>query len=60
MGSVLFLLIDCKSTIISKKKKKKRLNKNKQTKPPGFPGSPVVQTLHFHCSGLGFDPWSGK
>ena len=32
MGSVLFLLIDCKSTIISKKKKKKKglIKTNKQ------------------------------
>ena len=25
-----------------------------------FPGGPVVKTLHFHCRGRGFDPWSGK
>ena len=25
-----------------------------------FPGGPVVKTLHFHCRGCGFDPWSGK
>ena len=25
-----------------------------------FPGGPVVKTLHFHCRGLGFDPWSGS
>ena len=25
-----------------------------------FPGSPVVQTLHFHCVGPRFDPWLGK
>ena len=25
-----------------------------------FSGGPVVKTLHFHCSGCGFDPWSGK
>ena len=25
-----------------------------------FPGSPVVQTLHFHCRGHGFEPWLGK
>ena len=24
-----------------------------------FPGGPVVRTLHFHCRGLGFDPWLG-
>ena len=24
------------------------------------PGGPVVKTLHFHCRGLGFYPWSGK
>ena len=23
-----------------------------------FPGSPVVKTLCFHCTGHGFDPWS--
>ena len=21
-----------------------------------FPGGPVVETLHFHCRGCGFDP----
>ena len=26
----------------------------------GFPGGPVVKTLHFHCRGRGFDPWSGN
>ena len=26
----------------------------------GFPGCPVVKILHFHCRGLGFDPWLGK
>ena len=26
----------------------------------GFPGSPVVRTGHFHCQGLGFDPWLGN
>ena len=25
-----------------------------------FPGGPVVKALHFHCGGLGFDPWSGN
>ena len=25
-----------------------------------FSGGPVVKTLHFHCRGCGFDPWSGK
>ena len=25
-----------------------------------FPGGPVVKTLHFHCRGYGFDPWSGN
>ena len=24
-----------------------------------FPGGPVVNALCFHCSGHGFDPWSG-
>ena len=24
-----------------------------------FPGGPVVKTLHFHCRGHRFDPWSG-
>ena len=23
-----------------------------------FPGGPVVETLRFHCSGHGFNPWS--
>lgn len=23
-----------------------------------FPGSPVVTTLHFHCKGSGFNPYS--
>ena len=22
-----------------------------------FPGGPLVRTLHFHCQGLGFNPW---
>ena len=22
-----------------------------------FPCGPVVRTLHFHCRGLGFNPW---
>ena len=26
----------------------------------GFPGGPEVKTLHFHCRGLGFDPWLGN
>ena len=25
-----------------------------------FPGGPVVRTLHFHCQGPGFNPWSGN
>ena len=25
-----------------------------------FSDSPVVRTLHFHCRGQGFDPWSGN
>lgn len=25
-----------------------------------FPGGPVVRTLSFLCSGLGFDPWGTK
>ena len=25
-----------------------------------FPGGPVLRTLHFHCRGHGFDPWSGN
>ena len=25
-----------------------------------FPGGPVVKTLHFHCRGHRFDPWSGN
>ena len=25
-----------------------------------FPGNPVLKTLHFHCRGCGFDPWSGN
>ena len=25
-----------------------------------FPGSPVVKTLYFQCTGRGFDPWSGN
>ena len=25
-----------------------------------FPDSTVVRTLHFHCGGRGFDPWSGN
>ena len=25
-----------------------------------FPGGPVIRTLHFHCSGPGFNPWSGN
>ena len=25
-----------------------------------FPGGPPVRTLHFHCRGHGFDPWSGN
>ena len=24
-----------------------------------FPGGPVVRTLHSHCRGPGFNPWSG-
>ena len=24
----------------------------------GFPGGPGVKTLHFHCRGCGFHPWS--
>ena len=23
-----------------------------------FPGSPEIKTLHSHCKGCGFDPWS--
>ena len=26
----------------------------------GFPGSPVVETLRFHCQGHRFDPWLAK
>ena len=26
----------------------------------GFPGGPVVKTLHSQCRGPGFDPWSGN
>ena len=25
-----------------------------------LPGGPAVKTLHFHCRGHGFDPWSGN
>ena len=25
-----------------------------------FPGGPVVKTLHTHCQGPGFNPWSGN
>ena len=25
-----------------------------------FPGGPVVRMPHFHCQGLGFNPWSGN
>ena len=25
-----------------------------------FPDGTVVRTLHFHCRGHGFDPWSGN
>ena len=26
----------------------------------GFPGSPGVKTLHFHCTGYRLNPWSRK
>ena len=26
----------------------------------GFPGALVVRSLHFHCWGHGFNPWSGN
>ena len=26
----------------------------------GLPGGPVAKTLHSHCRGPGFDPWSGN
>ena len=29
---------------------------NSQTEQRGFPDSPVVRTLHFHCQGTGFYP----
>ena len=29
-------------------------------KSKDFPGNPVVGTLHFHCTGHEFDPWSGN
>ena len=33
---------------------------DKNTDFRDFPGSPVANTLHFHCRGLRFDPWSGN
>jgi len=31
-----------------------------RNKSRDFPGGPVSKTLHFHCKGHGFDPWSGN
>lgn len=31
-----------------------------KSRPYGFAGGPGIKTLHFHCSGLRFDPWLGK
>ena len=25
-----------------------------------FPSSPVIRTLHFHCKGCEFNPWTGN
>ena len=30
------------------------------TQDQEFPGGPVVKTLHSHCQGPGFNPWSGN
>ena len=35
-------------------------SKKKKEKMKEFPGSPVVKTLHSHCLGPGFNPWSGN
>ena len=37
------------------KQGKERLDRNSG----GFPGGPVVKTLHFQCTGHRFDPWLG-
>ena len=37
----------------------KKENKRKEN-PGNFPGGPVVKSPRFHCSGRGFDPWSGN
>ena len=36
---------------------KPELEDNKDSKE--FPAGPAVRTLHFHCRGHGFWPWSG-
>ena len=36
------------------------LTPNKSQIPWGFPGGPVVKTLHFQCRGCRFDPWLGN
>ena len=36
---------------------KPELEDNKDSKE--FPAAPAVRTLHFHCRGHGFWPWSG-
>ena len=33
---------------------------NKKPQKRDFPGGPAVNTLHFHCTGCGFNPWLGN
>ena len=40
------------------KLKKQMSGKKKTTNVWDFPGSTVIKTLHFHCRGSRFDPWS--
>ena len=54
MELILHVNMTCKTSFFS-------LNLVSHTKVVGeFPGAPVVRTPHFHCTGPGFNPWSGN
>ena len=40
--------------------KNRAIFENLKYKNRKFSDSPVIKTLHFHCRGWGFDPWSGN
>ena len=39
---------------------KHQLKRARKSFSRDFPDDPVIKTLHFHCRGRRFDPWSGN